>query len=154
MNRIVTVIIICAFVLSSAVLAIMGTEIYKMSTETEASRAVCDTSAYFTDIIRECEDTSSARTASIGGKIPALVLRADTEDNGDEVWYFVYEGNLKKLITGEGQTVSPEEGIDIMPLAYADFVFITDELLDISYKMNSGEDGSVKLYLPGRKGDQ
>ena len=41
-----------------------------------------------------------------------------------------------------------------MPLAYADFVFITDELLDISYKMNSGEDGSVKLYLPGRKGDQ
>lgn len=151
MNRIGTVILICSFILSSAILAIMGTEIYKMSIETETSRAICNTSTYFTEVIKACEDTSSVRTASIGGKIPSLVLRAGTEDNGDEIWYFVYDGHLKKLITCEGQAISPEEGNDIMELSYAEFVFITDELLDISYEMKNGDNGSVKIYLPNRK---
>lgn len=154
MNRIVTVIIICAFTLASIVLAVMGTGIYKMSTDAADSRALCNTSAYFTRIIRECEDTSAVRTASVGGSLPALVLRADAETDADEIWYFTYNGYLRKLPVSEGQSVSPDHGTEIMPLSSSDFVFLKDELLDISFEMENGGKSSVKLYLPDRKGDQ
>lgn len=154
MNRLVTIIIICAFVLASVLFAISGTEIYKMNVESETSRTLCETSEYFTDIIRECKDTSAVRTASIGGKIPALILRADRSNSSGEIWYFVYNGYLKKLLICEGQSVSPEKGTDIMSMNYADFSFVTDELLDIYYELPNGEKTSVKICLPDRKGDK
>lgn len=154
MKRTVTIIMICAFMLVSAVLAALCTGIYRMDSAADASRELRDTCMYFTGIIRGCEDPSSVRTASVGGEIPALVFRSGSDDDVSETWYFAYDGQLRKVRTDEGAAVSPEEGTGVMELQSCDFTFIADDLLEISFGMQNGQTASVNICLPGREGDE
>ena len=152
MKRTVVIIIICAFILFSSVLAALCTGIYRIDSAVGASRELRDVYMYFASMIRSCEDLSSVRTASVGGEIPALVFRTGSDDNVSETWYFTYDGQLQKIRTDEGAAVSPEEGTGIMELQNCDFTFITDDLLEISFETQNGQSASVNICLTGREG--
>lgn len=152
MNKIVTVILISVFILFSVVLGAMGAGIYEISADSNAERAINEASAYFTKTIKECEDTSALRTASIEGQIPALVLNAGSETGFEEVWYFAYNGEFKKIYSNKGDVISAQEGTKIMNLKSCDFILLTENLLEITFVTENGHETSMNIYLPEREG--
>ncbi|MDO4485840.1 MAG: DUF4860 domain-containing protein [Bacillota bacterium] len=152
MKKITVIVITSAFIFFSIVLAVLCTGVYKMNSATDACLRLRDASDCFTDIVRACDDISSIRIASVGGEIPALVMAADVSDNADEAWYFTYNGYLRKVLIHEGETVSADSGTEVMELKSSDFTFLADELLEVVFVTSDGQEMSVNIYLPDRKG--
>lgn len=148
MNKITTIIIICVFILFSIILGAMSVGIYQISADSDAVRKACDTSSYFTKLIKESDDTSTLRTASIEGQIPALVMKVDAK----EVWYFTYNSALRKIYSNEGDTISAANGEKVMDLESSDFVLLQENLLEITFSTQNGQETSMNIYLPDREG--
>lgn len=140
---------------ASIILALLGSKIYKNSAAYKDQQQLYSASSYFTELIRQCEDTSDIRTATLGGKIPALVIASENDkgENTGERWIFVYDNQLKSAKAGVGDAVAPEDGDAVMPLESADFHTLRGSLLEISIITESGKSSSVNLQLTGNGGE-
>ena len=154
-KRINIIILICFIVITtgaSIVLALLGTQVYTNATADKSQQAAYDTFAYFTGQLRKCENFSQVRTASLGGKIPALVISSEDSKTSKETWYFEYEGSLKKAVVPSGNTVTAESGEDIMVLNSADFRVTKPGLLEISITTENGDDITFNISFANSGG--
>lgn len=110
---------------------------------------------YFAEQIRQCENNSQVRIATLGGKIPALVLSSENDDNEGsyETWFFTYDGQLCKIKTKPGNTVVPYSGTPVMPLGNVDFHLLQSDLLEVTIITQTGENTTVNLHLAGNGGN-
>ncbi len=138
----------------SILLALLGTRVYKNSADDKAQQSFCDTAAYFTGIIRQCEESSQIRTASLRGELPALVISRESDKTGEitESWYFTYNGWLKNAQVPEGSEVTTDSGDTVMPLESVEFHMLDSNLLEIIMVTEAHENAAINLYLPGNGG--
>ena len=133
----------------SAALAILGSNIYRNSAENRSQQAVSDAAGFFTAEIRQCTDFSHVRTASLGGKLPALVLSRSDDASGEvsETWIYSNGEYLMKNDIAAGKNVDPESGEKIMPMTAADFRVLEPGLIEITMVMKTGESHTIALSL-------
>lgn len=150
----VTVIVIAVTGISAA-LAILGSNIYRNSAENRALQTFSDAAGFFTAEMRQCTDFSQVRTASLGGKIPALVLSVSDEANGEtsEIWIYSSGGFLRMNVVAAGKNVDPESGERIMPMTAADFRVLQPGLIEITMVMKTGESHTIALSLASGTGN-
>ena len=146
---VIAVIVIAVTGLSTA-LAILGSNIYRNSAENRSQQAFSDAVGFFTAEMRQCTDFSQARTASLGGKLPALVLSRTDETSGEvrETWIY-----SMKNIAAAGKNVDPESGEKIMPMTTADFRVPEPGLIEITMVMKTGESHTITLSLANGAGN-
>ena len=144
----VIAVIVIAVTGLSAALAILGSNIYRNSAENRSQQA-------FSAEMRQCTDFSQARTASLGGKLPALVLSRTDETSGEvrETWIYSNNGYLMKNIAAAGKNVDPESGEKIMPMTTADFRVPEPGLIEITMVMKTGESHTIALSLANGAGN-
>lgn len=150
----ITVLIISAVLITavSIMLALLGTRVYRNSVADKSEQALYDASAYFTHEIRGCESSSQIRVASLGGKLPALVI-ASGEEGGRETWLFTYDGNLCRTSAKPGESVSAETGQAVMPLEAVDFHMLRSDLIEITIISRTGDSTTLNLHLADNGGD-
>ena len=121
----------------SVLLAFLGNTVYRNSAEGRACDELNDASSYLLEQLKGCEDSTQIRCASVSGKLPALVISSGRESEGresegresdsdsgrggdgsSEVWYFVYDGQLRSVSINAGETVSPESGQPVAKLIF------------------------------------
>ena len=151
----VIAVIVIAVTGLSAALAILGSNIYRNSAENRSQQAFSDAVGFFTAEMRQRTDFSQARTASLGGKLPALVLSRTDETSGEvrETWIYSNNGYLMKNIAAAGKNVDPESGEKIMPMTTADFRVPEPGLIEITLVMKTGESHTIALSLANGAGN-
>ena len=156
----------------SVLLAFLGNTVYRNSAEGRACDELNDASSYLLKQLKGCEDSTQIRCASVSGKLPALVISSGRESEGresegresdsdsgrggdgsSEVWYFVYDGQLRSVSINAGETVSPESGQPVAKLAGADFHMTAPGLLELTLESSSGDSSTFNLYLAGSGGE-
>lgn len=155
----------------SVLLAFLGNTVYRNSAEGRACDELNYASAYLLEQLKSCEDSTQIRCASVSGKLPALVISSDRESEGREsgresdresdrggdgsaeVWYFVYDGQLRSVSINAGETVSPESGQPVAKLAGADFHMTAPGLLELTLESSRGDSSTFNLYLAGSGGE-
>lgn len=156
----------------SVLLAFLGNTVYRNSAEGRACDELNDASSYLLEQLKGCEDSTQIRCASVSGKLPALVISSGRESEGresegresdsdsgrggdgsSEVWYFVYDGQLRSVSINAGETVSPESGQPVAKLAGADFHMTAPGLLELTLESSSGDSSTFNLYLAGSGGE-
>lgn len=146
----------------SVLLAFLGNTVYRNSAEGRACDELNDASSYLLEQLKSCEDSTQIRCASVSGKLPALVISSGREsdsesgrggDGSSEVWYFVYDGQLRSVSINAGETVSPESGQPVAKLAGADFHMTAPGLLELTLESSSGDSSTFNLYLAGSGGE-
>ena len=154
MNTAVLIFLAVAVLAVSLILALLGSRIYENSAADEKQQHTYEALSYFAEQARKCEGSSDMRVASLKGEVPALVLTGsaaqknsggDTDESEKEMWYFVYDGSLKKVRTDAGTTVSPEAGTVVMPMESAGFRMLRGDLLEITVVTQDGESASINL---------
>lgn len=138
----------------SVLLAFLGNTVYRNSAEGRACDELNDASSYLLEQLKGCEDSTQIRCASVSGKLPALVISSGRGGDGSaEVWYFVYDGQLRSVSINAGETVSPESGQPVAKLAGADFHMTAPGLLELTLESSSGDSSTFNLYLAGSGGE-
>lgn len=160
----------------SVLLAFLGNTVYRNSAEGRACDELNYASSYLLEQLKSCEDSTQIRCASVSGKLPALVISSDRESEGREsegresdsesdresdrggdgsaeVWYFVYDGQLRSVSINAGETVSPESGQPVAKLAGADFHMTAPGLLELTLESSRGDSSTFNLYLAGSGGE-
>ena len=139
----------------SAALAILGSNIYKNSAENKSLQDFSDAVGFFTAEMRQCTDFSQVRTASLGGKLPALVLSKSDEASGEvsETWLYSNGGYLMKNVAAVGKNVDPESGERVMPMTTADFRVLEPGLIEITMVMKNGKSHTIALSLANGSGN-
>lgn len=150
----ITILVIAAVLITavSIMLALLGTRVYRNSVADRSEQALYDASSYFTHEIRSCESSSQIRVASLGGKLPALVI-ASGEEGGRETWFFTYDGSLRSTSAKPGESVSAETGRAIMPLEAVDFHMLKTDLIEITIIAKTGDSTTLNLHLADNGGD-
>lgn len=148
------IVLIIVVTVISILLALLGTRVYKNSTDDKAQQSFCDAAAYFTEFTRQCEESSRIRTASLRGELPALVISRESGKTGEitESWYFTYGGWLKNANVPEGSEVTADSGDAVMPLESVEFHMLKSNLLEIIMVTEANENAAINLYLPGNGG--
>lgn len=138
----------------SVLLAFLGNTVYRNSAEGRACDELNDASSYLLEQLKSCEDSTQIRCASVSGKLPALVISSGRGGDGSsEVWYFVYDGQLRSVSINAGETVSPESGQPVAKLAGADFHMTAPGLLELTLESSRGDSSTFNLYLAGSGGE-
>lgn len=155
LHIIAAAVIVIAVTGLSAALSVLGSSIYRNSAENRSLQAFSDAAGFFTAEMRQCTDFSQARTASLGGKIPALVLSSSDDTSGEvsETWLYSNGGYLMKNAADAGKNVDPESGEKIMPMTTADFRVLEPGLIEITMVMKNGESRTIALSLANGAGN-
>ena len=106
-NKIFIAVLAAAFITTAALTAVLGVNIYSIASSGDMTSSPDSAVSYITEKVRECEDKSNLRTATLGGSIPALVISSDTEENSRDTWIYVYDGYLKELTANATQMYPP-----------------------------------------------
>lgn len=120
-NKIFIAVLAAAFITTAALTAVLGVNIYSIASSGDMTSSPDSAVSYITEKVRECEDKSNLRTATLGGSIPALVISSDTEENSRDTWIYVYDGYLKELTAKRDANVSAASGKNIAALQGVDF---------------------------------
>ena len=96
-NKIFIAVLAAAFITTAALTAVLGVNIYSIASSGDMPSSPDSAVSYITEKVRECEDKSNLRTATLGGSIPALVISSDTEENSRDTWIYVYDGYLREI---------------------------------------------------------
>lgn len=138
----------------SVLLAFLGNTVYRNSAEGRACDELNAASSYLLQQLKSCEDSTQIRCASVSGQFPALVIPSDHESGeSTEIWYFVYDGQLRSVSINAGETVSPESGQPVAKLAGADFHMTSPGLLELTLESSRGDSSTFNLYLAGSGGE-
>lgn len=150
-NRIIFIIAIMSiFLIVSLIAAALSVNIYETVGANSSRDKLTEASQYIVDEIRK-SDGSAVRTASVGGDTPALVMSTYKNGTDYETWFFADNGFLKKLTVQKGTAVKKNKGDSIAALTYADFVMLSDDLVEI--RLTSEDDVCVtNLFLPHYEG--
>lgn len=143
------VVLVAMFALSSVTLALLGVKVYKTASTDTSSQTLSTASLYFAQKIRQCDNGDSVRTATLSGKVPALVVSSTAGGKNLETWVYVHDGNLKEVTVTKGNKVNPSFGQDVMSLKSVDFEIVDDELLQITMTVKGNKSSTMNLDLLG-----
>lgn len=156
-HRIFAVSAAAGFAAAAAVAAALGVNIYGIVSSGDMISSPGSAVSYITEKVRECEDKSNIRTASLQGSVPALVISAENEsENTRDTWIFAHDGYLKELTANHDTTVSAFSGKNIVPLRGIDFSLVSvsaeDSILQIDMTDKNGDMLSFCINLYGNGG--
>lgn len=143
------VVLVAMFALSSVTLAMLGVKVYKTASTDTSSQTLSTASLYFAQKIRQCDNRGSVRTATLSGKVPALVVSSTAGGKNLETWVYVHDGKLKEVTVTKGNKVNPSFGQDVMSLKSVDFEIVDDELLKITMTVKGNKSSIMNLDLLG-----
>ena len=146
------IVLTAVFALSSMMLAILGVNVYKETAAADSGQELNTACLYFAQKVRQCENKSAVRIASLEDNIPALVLESEAEGKALETWIFVYDGLMKEVVSLKGNDVSAAYGQEIGSMQKAFFELRDDGLLKVGLKARDGAQTSIALYIPGQQG--
>lgn len=156
MHKIFVAALAATFTAAAVVAAALGVSIYGIASSGDMTSSPDSAVSYITEKVRECEDKSDIRTASLGGSIPALVISSDTDGKTRDTWIFAYDGYLKELTADRDTSVSAVSGENIAPIQGADFSILSvssgDSLLQTDMTGSDGKPVSFCISLYGNGG--
>ncbi|WP_343209938.1 DUF4860 domain-containing protein [Anaerolentibacter hominis] len=127
------------FVISSLLLVIAGTRVYRQTVSNMNSNYTLRTAAaYVTEKIRQ-NDTADGVSLGTSEHIPVLMLEESIDGTDYITYLYQYDGVIKELFIGKEQPFAPENGQDIMEVSLFRIQAVSDGLYRIHIEAEDGE---------------
>lgn len=94
---------------------------------------------------------SNIRTASLEGNTSTLVISSSVDITTVETWYFSRNGYLCSASTNKGVPIVPEHAKKLYPIKNIGFVFLQDNLLEVTLTSKDNITSTFNLSLLGRE---
>jgi len=140
--------IFAAFILTALLLITMGTSEYRrIVTRSGENDNIRITSSYLQQKIRQGRAVDAVSIGSIDGE-EALAIRQDIAGNSYVTYLYVYQGQLRELMTKEGNTdVIAASGTAILPMQSIRFEIPSDDVICARLQCEDGTEQTVILPL-------
>lgn len=135
------------FAVSASLLIAFGASIYEHTIDSMDEHYNLSTaSAFITEKLHQHDEAGSVAIGSFGDG-DALVLTEVYGGKQYSNYIYIYDGYLKELFTAADVTLSPESGVNILPVKEFNVRKDSEGLVSISLSDSSGRQAKTTVYI-------
>jgi hypothetical protein len=115
MGTLLALLLFAVFAVCVLSVLLTGTDIYgRLTRRDQASYQSRTAAQYLATRVRQADRQGGVSVGSFGDG-DALVLEEDVDGERYLTWVYCYDGQLRELLTAEGNTLEPDAGEEILP---------------------------------------